>query len=272
MPLSIKCLDRVFQLFPRQCLYFGVAMAALHGQRSLADLSADQPAHHFYNAELLEPSEVQVSIIGNVKVGLVENVELGSNGLFLLSGLPNLSLKHRMFEGDQFRTAFSSHLFMLSGASGSESDESTSNSSSVNDTNTAFFGAAGVVTSTDIGAGRSINWGLYDFLIFGQVPLIDIDVSAHILTPTLGLDVLLAKNFGMSLALAYPAYMHGSLNSEFIEAELSFVAAGGDFGKIFTQGFATFTVSAGSFNLEFGAARLLAVTTPYFNIFWRFDG
>jgi hypothetical protein len=270
MTLSNRFFDPHLQAYFRHGLHAAVIFAALHGRSSFADLSADRPLHHFYNAEILEPSEVQASIAGNVKVGLVENVELGSNGVLLLTGLPNLSLKHRMFEGNHFRTSFSSHLFMFSGASGAESDDTAS--SSVKDTNTAFFGAAGVITSTDIGAGRSVNWGIYDFLIFGQVPLVDIDVSAHILSPTVGLDLLLARNFGMTLAIAYPAYMHGTLNSEFVEAELNFVAAGSDFGKVFTQGFATFTVSAGSFNLEFGAAQLLTGTTPYFNIFWRFDG
>ena len=120
-------------------LYLLTTMA--HGE-----FSATSRPHHFFNAELLPKGDSMTSIIGNTKYGLFETTEIGTQGIYLALGTPNLYLKHSMFEFENVKTSFVMHTFFA--------------------TPEGIVGAAEVITSFYLDDHQTVSAGLLDFAIF----------------------------------------------------------------------------------------------------------
>ena len=76
--------------------------------------SQAKPAHHLFNTTILDPIEQQVSIVGNYKIGLHKDWEVGTQGVMTYGGTANLYLRHRMFDLGDVQTTFTSHLSYFS--------------------------------------------------------------------------------------------------------------------------------------------------------------
>ena len=66
--------------------------------------------HHLFNTTLLEPHEQQVGITGNYKLGVRDDLEIGTQGLFVLGRTANVYLRHRLFTIGEAPIVFSGHL------------------------------------------------------------------------------------------------------------------------------------------------------------------
>ncbi len=223
---------------------------------SFADFDKAHPPHHAFNAQLLQPGELQFSIAGNVKYGVLDTLELGTQAGFLMIATPpvwNLSLKHRMFETPDSFTSFTAHSFFQSEGS---------------DRN--FFSMHGIINSRPIGSSDFIlSLGLFDANLISYSS--DSNYTVHFLTPSIAFDAVLSKHWAVSLIGMKPVYAIGELNSEDSgEGNLQI-----DFTKnknTLAYTTATVTYSGKSWNAEIGAFSFSTDLTffPYLNLFWRF--
>ena len=223
----------------------------------LAASSVESPAHHMFNTTMLKPKTYQISIIGNGKYGLTENLEIGTQALVFRT-TPNFYLRHRMFDLGDTQTTFSSHFFR-GGLTG----------------NSGMTGISLITTSIKPG-GRSIySFGILDFFSAStEGDLLRDDLSTtHIVAPTFSWDYYFSDNFMGTFISILPFYGSLDLRDDFTEVEAEFFFLFSD-QPVATLGMGTFTYSTdGSFNFEFGAAFGSAGSQvqfiPYLNLFWR---
>lgn len=237
-------------------------------KRPSSDTNKNPNPHHFFNAELLKPEEKQIGISGNFKVGVNKKYELGSQGLILLTGVPNVYLKHRMFKFEKAQTSFVNHTFYVSLESESV-DQETLEVQNIN--TTTLMSAMGIVTTHKVSSKANWSWGVYDLYLSQSSSDDNTDLQAHFITPSAAVDYRLSDNWVATATLAYTAYITLSLESD--SADFTFdsrLFAGSDIGITPLVSFLTTTYTNGSFNIEFGGLVFTTAFTPYINLFWRF--
>jgi hypothetical protein len=233
------------------CIAFGLMTTPC-----LATFDETHPPHHAFNAQLLQPGEMQASVVGNLKYGVLDTLELGTQAAFLAFSSPriwNISLKHRMFETPDSFTSFSAHSFFQTEGS-----------------DRVFASLHGIINSRPLGDNSQIlSLGLFDGNLMSYSA--DSHYTVHLITPSIAFDKVLNKSWALSLVTLRPIYAFGELSSE--------EAGEGNLQVDFTKNqnnlaysSATITYSSDHWNIEFG---LVSLTTellflPYANLFWRF--
>ncbi|MFW7380871.1 MAG: hypothetical protein ACOH5I_18795 [Oligoflexus sp.] len=219
--------------------------------------SGSRPLHHFFNARLLQPKEAQVSVYGNAKIGVLENLELGTQliGYLAKPEIFNLSIKHRMFQGEGFQTSFNSHSIYFPGGE--------------NFSLGGLVSFHGVVTTWDLSQNSFLNFGLYDLYLYLQTEEKTESVRGHIFAPMIGYDLEITRKWALSFVLVQPVYAFTQANTDFgdIESELDFLQGGPENSSLF---FMTTIISWGSFHLEPGVFGAGKTSGLYLNLFWRF--
>lgn len=221
------------------------------------DKSQRKHLHHFFNARLLQPKEVQISISGNAKVGLFPELELGSQltGYFFQSPVPNLAMKHRMFHGESFQTSFNSHSFYIPGGKQLSLG--------------GLVSFHGIVTTLDLSPTKFLNFGIYDLYMY--LSEVDSDESArgHIFSPMIGYDWYITPRWHFSAVLVQPVYAILQANTDFgdMDSELDLLSGGAKNSRLF---FITTVISWNRFSMEPGIFGVGGSTNLYLNLFWRF--
>lgn len=233
-------------------------MAALLGlPAARAALSSKNPLHHQFNAKLLNPNEKQISIAGNTKLGITENLELGTQALFLLADVPNIALKHRMFDLGSIKTAFTSHTFIA------------------NLDDLSLIGSFhGVTSDYQLNPQASMSFGVYDLFVH-LTGADNLKGEFHTITPMLAYDHILSSNWGLTGLVFLPFFGSLELVSNFADIEALFEYYKGIKSE---EGYPAFfflsaTNSWDTVNFEVGG--IVFTLNPglqlYFNIFWRFE-
>ena len=220
-------------------------------------ITEEKPLHHFFNAQLLDPGEAQVSIFSNAKLGITDELELGTNAVLDGVGFYNIALKHKMFVGESFQTSFNSHSFFTNSLGSANKD-------------TAFFSMHGIITTQRLREKTLGNWGLMDLMIYlRSATNFDIQ-TAHVPTAILGMDYVFDPRFAVSALMLKPVFRTANLKSDDLDIKIN-----SNLIKDPTQipgiGMLSFLVSYPVFNLEFNG--LLVGHTPlgYINMWWRFS-
>jgi hypothetical protein len=233
-----------------------VCFLGIDYQPAFASFSETKKPVHFLNTELLD-SGLQVTYTGELKAHVSDTTDIGTQGLFTLGGLPNLNLKHKMFEFDNGSTTFNA--FLLPIGIGNKEGQFLFNYSFVTGLSLSSgsklnfgFGSTGLVTNQRVltGEGSSIN--LYHF--------------------DLGYDLMLNQNWYFNSGIMVFPFIDVNIENELIDLQLSGL---NPVPFVFVPGFATLTYSPdlSSFNVEFGiftfsmSPRLAAY--PYLSLYWR---
>lgn len=216
-------------------------------------------AHHFFNANLLKQNEFQISILGNLKYGQSDNLEVGTQ-LATNFVLPNFYVKHKMFDFESQKTAFVGHAL-------------------VGDEN--FFGIYGVVHSYAFDPEQSANLGFY----IGQVNKLpnisnlaqkdDVE-SIKQLNLSIGYDLDISSSIYFNANVFYPFYRLVDVENNSADVSLqqnlplSISSADRDlYSRIVT--FSTVTFRFNNVLLECGLVGISTDVYPYLNLFWRLE-
>jgi len=236
-----------------------------------ADFSGKEPLHHFFNAQLLNPGEGQVSIATNGKYGVAENWEIGTNGIMILLGLLNVSAKHKMFRVGDFQTSFNLHTFYGRSTPGSEEDEDTTSDpvDTPSYTVTNIISLHGPVTTWRINKALFLNFGMMDLFARQSVSEVDTKITMHVLSPVIGGDFLLGKHLALSWTSLIPAYSTLNLTSAGAGIEGTANLLDGDPSKTALT-WLTGILSLGSWNVELGTIVAGTEASLWFNMWWRF--
>jgi hypothetical protein len=220
------------------------------------DFDSADSIHHLFNAHLLQPKEIQISVYGNAQAGITPDLELGLQGLAYVIQPPlwNFSLKHRMFTTNNFQTSFNSHTFFF--PSGGER---------------FLISIHGVITSYKVTNNQHFNFGLMDGLQmkFSR----DEQSSVHLITPVIGWDGVINSHLAYSATLLRPVYASEEQESQrFGEGNRQLDFTSGKARPAYAM--TTMIFSWGSFHLEGGFIHLSYeknLSIPYANLFWRFQ-
>ena len=66
----------------------------------------ERPAPSYLNAYLLEAKELRVSLFGEINYGISSDYQVGTQALGLLNSVPNIFLKHKMFDLDKGKSTY----------------------------------------------------------------------------------------------------------------------------------------------------------------------
>ena len=221
-----------------------------------AEISGDKPLHHFFNARLLEPGDMQISVFTNAKLGLTGELELGTNGLLDTFGYYNLSLKHKMFVGENFQTSFNSHSFFTRNLTSRIKDA-------------AFLSMHGVITTNRLKDHQFINWGLMDVLVFIRSSTrFDIE-TMHVPTAVLGMDYVISPGLAISMTGLKPVYKTDNLESDDLEFH-SDANLFKDPTQIPGVGILSLIMSFETLNVELNGILVGYAPAGYLNMWWRF--
>ena len=223
-----------------------------------ADITNTKPLHHFFNAALLKPGEVQVSLLTNARLGVTDELELGTNGILDGMGFYNVALKHRMFIGEDFWTSFTSHSFYTT----------TLSRLSSQDQDSAFFSLHGVMTTHRLSDQLFLNWGPMDFMIYIRSATSFAMQTVHLPTAVLGTDYILSRNFALTALVLKPVYRTATLESDDLELTSKSDLLR-DPSQVPAIGMLSLVFSYRVFNIELNG--LLVGHTPfgYLNMWWR---
>lgn len=218
-------------------------------------ISPDRKVHHYFNANLLNPKETQISIVGNVKHGVSPDWELGIQALGFAASekLPNFYLKHRMFHGENYQTSFVSH----SAFNGEKALPIAA---------LDIYSLSGIVTTHYLGKSHQISWGLYDLFIYNNSQSDSSTLRAHIFIPSLSWDYNFTKDWSVTAIYLQSSYITYRTSSDLADID-------GDFDSIsnpsntFRALMVTTTYAWRTLHLEAG---FIGTQIPYLNIFWRF--
>ena len=232
-------------------IFFVVISLLTHSSPLLASFSSQQRPHHFFNAHLLQPNEQQLSIFGNYKFGFLPTLELGVQGLLLLGGLPNIYLKHQMFQEGNIKTSFVAH----SVASGS-----------------VFFSAHGIISTITFENSHELSLGLLDFYFKEGNIFVDNHSTLHFFSPSIAYDKILSEHFAFGVAAVHPKFILAHIQNDLVDLDATITIP---FDQSIYTVFTTLTYSGESFNAEFGFVAAGSFDTnsglsPYLNLFWRF--
>ncbi len=260
--LSLRC-SRLLLVVPW--------LAAGFASPAHAEFSDERPIHHFFNARLLQPGENQVSIAGNYKRGLTDDLEIGTQGLLILSGALNLSLKHRMFERPDWTTAFVFHGGRMQTVQNSDLAVGDADSSDITSV-VLYAAAAGIVTTYDIAPNRFLNFGIYDFMLRQSMEGRDhLLLKAHIFSLMLGYDHYFSSSLALTLSYCHSLWLIGQVESDVTDLEININTLTGMPPNLNPSiGFATLTHSWETVNVEGGLAFFALEPFLYANVFWRF--
>lgn len=226
--------------------------------------------HHFFNAELLEPGEKQISIASNFKYGLTPEWELGTNALVSLLSAYNLSIKHQMFRRPKWKTAFITHTFFSLSLGGSSPTDTSSDSSSSKDSGSLIFAPTGIITTIDITDNGRLSWGFYDFYLRTTSSSDHSVSSLHMLSPSISWDGNISDDLTWTASLTYPLWLIGALQSDEGDLEVNLNITQGIPTNLHpSMGFLTITKRWNSFHFEGGLITLMMRPSPYINLFWR---
>lgn len=224
---------------------------------ALAIIEDQSSIHHYFNANLLKEEERISSVYGNLRYGLTENWEIGTQSSLLLGNIANVSLKHRMFRQTEFSTAFTSHSLLLPG---------TEEMSSV------FVSLYGIVTDYYLNDSIALTGGLLDLFAWGRNPN-NQGLEFHCLSHTLGADIRLSSQWSLSLIGVLPTwgYMEALFNEADTYFHLDYYRGSKAFAAYPGFAFISITRSWESLNLELGTWYFnpLKRPLPYINIFWK---
>ena len=254
----MKIRSPIRNLSPNYLLLGFIHLLALNFKPAFASFSEAKKPVHFLNTELLDTG-LQVTYLGEVKAHISETTDIGTQGLLTLGGLPNLNLKHKMFDFDSGSTTFNA--FLLPFGVGNKEGQFFFNYSFITGiamTSTSKlnfgFGSTGLMTNRRIltGEGSSIN-------------LYHLDLS---------FDQMISQNWYFNSGLMFFPIIDISIENELIDLQLSGI---NPVPFVFTPGFASLTYSPdqSSFNLEFGLGMLSMSPQisafPYLSLYWRFQ-
>lgn len=230
---------------------------------SYAKFSKQKPIHTIFNAHLLKPKEVQISIFSMFRIGITQNLEVGLNPM-LFGNMPNIAFKYNLFEAPNFKTSYSNF-------SAFKSEKNIPNTKSNSNSN-SFVVFHGITTNFNFNLSSTINFGLFDLYTSNTTKesIGDNNSSIHIPMLSSGIDYILNPSWGLTSQFMIPIGLYGNQTSGNGESSVGvgFVSLN---ENNFLYNITTFTYSAQSFNLEFGALYYQNLLIPYANIFWRFD-
>jgi hypothetical protein len=218
--------------------------------------------NHMFSARLLPPGTTQASIVGNIKFGISENLELGSWVFPVAVGLPlgqlNLALKHKMLESDNVQTSFVSHVFYI-----------PHNSQSVTYLLPDISGYAGFMTTHQIRNDLDLHWGFYN-LFFSADVSDDLFVTGNAITSVLAADYYLGDYVTLSFSSMPIVYVSGQFiapdGEAMISAFINPLKLAESQKTSVTMISATFNFS--TTNIEIG--QIISADTQYINLYWRF--
>ncbi len=222
-----------------------------------AEFSSTSKPSHFLNSQTIGEG-MEVSYMGNLVYALDKNTDIGTQGLFLLAGLPNLYLKHRMFDFDNGSTTFNTYLLPIrkgstwGGGLGFYYSVTTGLELSPSSTINIGGGSAGCLDKSLVLSGEGTALNLYH-----------IDLSYDLI-----ISKTLSFNFG---TLIFP-YIDVDMESEFIDAKITgFNPALSEIIPFFAT--LTFSPTDSSFNLEGGfwgiSPGQQSGLSPYLSLYWR---
>ena len=230
---------------------------SVHDNSAVAGELFGSQAHHTFNAGQLYEDEHQISMFGNYKYGLTENVEIGIQGAIALIGqtlVPNFYLNHRMFDTESFKTSFTTHIYY---------------------SELTFGGFAAIKNSWRLFPRGVMTLGVFDYFVLNVEDnwLADEINALNFYFPSASLDLLISDRWSLNFVLNFAFY--GSIEAVDDSVELRadyFVLRDIEDPSLTT--FATATVRfTPVFHMEFGAfhASFLGaeITAPYINLFWR---
>lgn len=260
-----------------QCLWLLAALFTFLGNIPFAraEFSEERPIHHFFNARLLAPKEYQISVVGNVKYGVNDELEIGTQGLLFLFGGLNLAIKHKMFEQDDWTTSFVFHGVRMQTqeqAFLAGSDDTDSSGQPIAYSVLRYITAAGIVTTYDLSPTAFLNFGLYDFWLRESVPAMDNSVgSVQSISLAVGFDHYLSRETAISVSYCHALWLLGEVTSDSSDLELSVNTLTGLPPSLNPSvGFATMTQSWDMLNIEGGLIFIALQPMVYGNVFWRF--
>ena len=219
-------------------------------------LGGKSPIHHQFNAKLLDPAEKQISIAGNAKFGVTSSLELGTQFLFLAADIPNISIKHRMFDLGKVQTAFTSHTFLAN-------VEELSLIASFH----------GITSDYQLSSQSNLSLGVFDLFVHLKGDD-NLQGEFHTISPMLAYDQIINSHWGLTGLIFLPIFGSLELVSNFADIEALFEYYKGIKSD---EGYPAFlflsaTNSWERVNFEFGG--MILASNPalqlYFNIFWRF--
>lgn len=250
LELLNRKLNRYSSLFGLVCLH------SISYQPAFAGFSESKKPVHFLNTELLDTG-LQVTYTGELKAHVSETTDIGTQGLFTLGGLPNLNLKHKMFEFDNGSTTFNAFLLPL-GVGMKEGQ---------------FFFNYSFVTGIGLSSESKLNFGFGSTsLVTNQRILTGEGSSINLYHFDLSYDLMLNQNWYFNSGIMSFPFIDVNIENELIDLQLSGL---NPVPFAFVPGFATLTYSPdlSSFNVEFGmftfsmSPRLAAY--PYLSLYWR---
>ena len=232
----------------------------LCSSQSNADFSDPKSFHHFFNSRLLAPGESQLSAIGNFKLGITDNLELGSQlalGLFGVTGvvdhIPNLSIKHLMFGEEWYQTSFNSHTFFAN-----------------NTLAEYILSLHGVVTTYDLGGGLQTNLGFFDFFVQEKVIAGGNEYTQHTPSIQLGFDWIASSATAISFVWGQPMYRLVERDTFYSEVQSVIDLAAFADADDYAFSRLSFNSALASSYLEVGVMQLPFYSYwPYLNLWWR---
>lgn len=212
-----------------------------------------RPTHSF-NAFLLEKNEKQISIFSTARYGVSEDLELGTNFLMAVLNIPNLAVKHRMFNFEDHQTSFISHIGVLT-----EDDLNT-------------FGYWGINHSWVFDQQTVYSFGFMNLFLrsrdsfFGSK-----QQSFDGYSVNLSADYSYSKRTAFNATLLLPVFVNVESKLDVADLEYSEWAFLNFRSSLTPVVFLSSTFTFGVFNLEPGLIAQINNLPPglYINLFWR---
>jgi len=223
-----------------------------------AEFSKEARPSHMLNSQTVE-SGMEVSYLGNMVFALDRNTNLGTQGLFFLGGLPNLTLKHRMFDFENGSTTFNGffmpipkRLLEIGNSGGLTFFYSVTTGIDLNSQSTLSVGAGstGYVETSLVSSGEGTAINFY-----------------HI---NFAYDLIISNVLSFNMGAVFFPFIDVDIESELLDARIS------GFNPTFKEivpffATATYSPENSSFNLEAGVWGVSPSSGlgPYLSLYWR---
>ncbi|MBI2602450.1 MAG: hypothetical protein HYW48_05275 [Deltaproteobacteria bacterium] len=224
-----------------------------------AEFSSDRHIHTFFNARLLEKAEWELAPVSGLKYGLTENLELGMLPYAINKAIPNLFLKHRMFQTELVEVSFTSYtqLQLLKGFRDYQ-----------------FLSLHGVaVTASSPLENLYINAGPARILIViqGENDGVRSTLELELYSIFAGFDYYLSSEWAVSGLFLLPITTSQEIESEAGDEsrDINNLRKLKEGAKSYVS-YLTVMRSWDIFSLDFGILSAYGFTSPYINLIWRF--
>ena len=215
-----------------------------------ASSSAATP--HMFNAHLLEPNQLQISIAGNFKMGLNEDLQIGGSGLFALAGVINGSLKHRMFESPIGITSLNMHLGIF------DAEDRTGLA--------GFYGINHTVTWSE---NIDVSGNLYNFSLKASEKFLAPNLSDYNLWSfSAAVDYYRGSKTFTFIAFL-PLYSDVYESDDLFEARLNQIELFSSSALVPPALFASATLTSGVFHFEPGIILSEGFSSLFLNLYWK---